>query len=131
MVFPRSRHYWKPEDYHADYTYKAHARLYTSLEPIRLGSSVRCIAVFYDESGTLQDPDSAPSIYIYDPDGTAEVSAGTMTEDGDYSATYYYTHDIGSDDKAGLWKFRVTASLTIDDTFDIDQLHEFEVYKAS
>jgi len=54
-----------------------------------------------------------------------------MTEDGDYTATYYYTYDISSSGKAGLWKFRVTATMTIDDEFDIDQLHEFEVYKAS
>lgn len=131
MVFPKSEHYYYPKDYVKDYTYKPHVNLFTSLSPIRLGGTVRCIATFYDKYGILEDPDSAPTINIYDPTATLKVTDGTMTEDGDYNSTYYYNHDIGSSDKAGLWRFKVTATLTIDsDEWDYIESLPFQVFKA-
>ena len=114
MTYPRVWHYYNPEDYFKRHSYIPHADLTVSLGPIRLGSTIRCTATFYDEDGAREDPSSTPTIWIYDPTETAYITNQAMTKDSDYTATYYYNYYVAVAGKPGLWRFAVKATTTLE-----------------
>jgi len=129
LVFPKLHHYFYEEDYSKEYTFKPHIRIHMGMEPIRLGETFRAVATFHDEYGSLETPDSAPTISIYDPDATIKVTTQTMSRDSNYTSTYYYEYDITSSQKAGLWRFVISATMTINGEYDMVESGSFEVYK--
>lgn len=60
-----------------------------------------------DFETTPTDADSIPTVTIYDPEGTEQVSGAAMTRDS--AGTYHYSYTVSGDADSGVWETKVSA----------------------
>jgi len=90
------------------------------------GETVVCDLDITDEDGTALSPDTSVTITVYDPDGTAVVSAQAFVEDA--TGDYHYSYDISATADLGTYKRVDTA---VHDSRTTIKRSEFRVRAAS
>jgi hypothetical protein len=78
---------------------------------IRLGTTAHLQITWTDVDGTALTPDTQSWI-VEDPEGIVQGSTTSPTQVEGSDGVYYYNFDIPSDNVAGIWTLKATATVS-------------------